>query len=105
MTKTTRADAVRNREKLLTAATELFAAQGTDVSLDAIAKRAGAGIGTLYRHFPTRHALVEAAPPDEALAEWMDRFVAYAAAKKGMKGALQSVGASELFAETRAQIL
>ena len=107
-----RADARRNREKLLVAAGELFATVGTDVSLDAVAKRAGVGIGTLYRHFPTRDALVEAAyraevthlceaaeallaehAPDVALAEWMDRFVAYAAAKKGMKGALQSVAA------------
>jgi transcriptional regulator SbtR-like protein/tetracycline repressor-like protein len=121
-----RADARRNREKLLAAATEAFAASGTDASLEAIAKRAGVGIGTLYRHFPTREALVEAAyrnevaqlhaaaeellaahPPEEALAEWMDRFVGYAAAKRGMKGALQSFAASKsgLFDEARAQIL
>jgi AcrR family transcriptional regulator len=121
-----RADARRNREKLLAAAGELFASVGTDVSLDAVAKRAGVGIGTLYRNFPTRDALVEAAyraevehlseaaavlleshPPDVALAEWMDRFVAYAAAKKGMKGALQSVvaGGSDVFGETRVQII
>src|SRR5918999_4943750 len=123
---TKRADAIRNREKLLTAATELFATRGTDVSLDAVAKAAGVGIGTLYRHFPTREALVEAAyraevadlcetagallashRADEALAEWMDRFVAYSAAKKGMKGALQSVaaGGSDIFAETRGEIV
>jgi AcrR family transcriptional regulator len=123
---TQRADARRNREKLLTAATDLFASAGNDVSLDAVAKRAGVGIGTLYRHFPTRDALVEAAyraevshlceaadellasyAPDAALAEWMDRFVAYSTAKKGMKGALQSVvaGGSDLFAETRGQII
>jgi AcrR family transcriptional regulator len=123
---TKRADAIRNREKLLTAATELFAARGTEVSLDAVAKAAGVGIGTLYRHFPTREALVEAAyraevsdlcetaaallaehPADVALAEWMDRFVAYSTAKKGMKGALQSVvaGGSDIFAETRGQII
>jgi AcrR family transcriptional regulator len=123
---TKRADARRNREKLLAAAGELFATMGTDVSLDAVAKRAGVGIGTLYRNFPTRDALVEAAyraevehlceaaaalleshPPDVALAEWMDRFVAYAAAKKGMKGALQSVVASgsDVFGETRVQII
>ena len=58
---TKRADARRNREKLLAAAGELFATVGTDVSLDAVAKRAGVGIGTLYRNFPTRDALVEAA--------------------------------------------
>jgi AcrR family transcriptional regulator len=121
-----RADARRNREKLLTAATELFAGAGKDVSLDAVAKRAGVGIGTLYRHFPTRDALVEAAyrhevadlcataagllsdrPADIALAEWMDRFVSYSTAKKGMRDALQSVVASgsDLFAEARGQIV
>ena len=121
-----RADARRNREKLLAAATELFAARGTDVSLDAVAKHAGVGIGTLYRHFPTRDALVEAAyraevahlhesaaellaahPPDVALAEWMDRFVAYATAKKGMRGALNSIVASGsgVYVETRGQIV
>src|SRR4051812_15643531 len=123
---TKRADARRNREKLLAAAGELFASKGTDVSLDAVAKHAGLGIGTLYRHFPTRDALVEAAyraevshlceaaeallqtnPPDVALERWMERFSAYAAAKKGMKGALNQVaaGGSEVFAETRVQII
>jgi AcrR family transcriptional regulator len=108
-----RADARRNRDKLLAAATAAFAEAGTDASLDAIAKRAGVGIGTLYRHFPTREALIaeayrseleqlcaaapellEAHPPDVALAEWMERFVSYAAAKRGMKSALAAVGAS-----------
>ena len=121
-----RADARQNREKLLAAAAELFANSGVEVSLEAIAKRAGLGIGTLYRHFPTREALVEAAyrneverlchaaedlqrnhPPDVALAEWMDRFVTYVAAKRGMADALQSIIASnsELYARTRTQIL
>jgi AcrR family transcriptional regulator len=121
-----RADARRNREKLLTAATELFARAGTDVSLDAVAKRARVGIGTLYRHFPTRDALVEAAyrnevahlceaaaellaehPPDAALAEWMERFASYSTAKKGMKTALQSVVASgsAVYVDTRGQII
>jgi AcrR family transcriptional regulator len=121
-----RADARRNRERLLQAATEAFAEAGTDVSLEAIAKRAGVGIGTLYRHFPSRAALVEAAyrsevdhlcaaagellaehPPDVALAEWMDRYVGYGAAKRGMADALQSVVASksDLYAESRARIL
>jgi AcrR family transcriptional regulator len=124
--KTMRADARRNRDKLIAAAKELFAEAGTDVSLDAVARRAGVGAGTLYRHFPTRDALVEAAyrsevaelsaaaddllatrPPDVALAEWMDRFVAYAAAKRGMRAALQSVVASgsDLFADARRQNL
>ncbi len=121
-----RADARRNRERLLAAATEAFAEAGTDVSLEAIAKRAGVGIGTLYRHFPSRAALVEAAyrsevdhlcdaakellaehPPDAALAEWMDRYVGYGAAKRGMSDALQSVVASksDLYAESRTRIL
>ena len=56
-----RADAQRNREKLLAAATEAFAAEGEDVALESVAARAGLGIGTLYRHFPNRDALVVAA--------------------------------------------
>jgi AcrR family transcriptional regulator len=121
-----RADAARNRQKLIEAAGDAFADSGTDVSLEAVAKRAGVGIGTLYRHFPTRDALVEAVyrnevaqlsaaasellaehPADRALAEWMKRFAAYMAAKRGMADALQSVVASnsELFAETRSQMV
>ena len=120
-----RADARRNREKVLAAALELFAERGTDGSLEEVAKRAGVGIGTLYRHFPTRDALVEAAyrnevaslraaadellaelPPDRALEAWMRRFVDYGATKRGMHDALQSVVAarSDLFADTRAQV-
>ncbi|HEY2593522.1 MAG TPA: helix-turn-helix domain-containing protein, partial [Chloroflexota bacterium] len=60
-TRTLRADAQRNRDKLLSAATQAFAAEGEDVPLEAIAARAGVGIGTLYRHFPSREALVCAA--------------------------------------------
>ncbi|NEC84068.1 TetR/AcrR family transcriptional regulator, partial [Streptomyces sp. SID7958] len=59
-----RADARRNRERLLAAAVEAFAAQGEGASLDDIAKRAGVGSGTLYRHFPTRRALLEAVYAD-----------------------------------------
>ena len=119
-----RADARRNREALLQAAAELFAEEGTDVSLEAVAARAGVGIGTLYRNFPNRDSLVEAAyrtevahlcdaasellatsPPDVALAEWMDRFVTYAAAKRGMAGALKAVNAkTDLYSQTRGQI-
>ncbi|TKB29941.1 MAG: helix-turn-helix transcriptional regulator, partial [Mesorhizobium sp.] len=54
-----RADARRNRDKLVEAAAQAFAAEGVDASLEEIAKRAGVGIGTLYRHFPTREHLVE----------------------------------------------
>jgi AcrR family transcriptional regulator len=108
--KTMRSDARRNRDKLLQSATELFSEGGSGVSLEAIAKHAGVGIGTLYRHFPTRDALVEEAyraelehlgeaadellathEPGEALEAWMDRFVTYAAAKRGMAEALENV--------------
>jgi len=122
-----RADAQRNYQRLLDAAVAVFAERGADdVSLEEIARRAGVGIGTLYRHFPTREALAEAAyrnelrrlcdaagellaerPPDEALAEWMDRFVTYVAAKRSMAGMLQSVIASRdpaLYIDARAEM-
>ena len=104
-----RADAARNREKLLVAATEVFGEHGTEGSLEEIARRAGVGVGTLYRHFPTRACLVEqvyrhsvdevcaAAPrlleqldPFEALSTWVDGFVAYVGRKKGMASALRA---------------
>jgi len=109
MTRPQRADAARNREKLLTAAAEEFTLRGSDASLEAIAKRAGVGIGTLYRHFPTRDALVAAAyeaevedlratadvllaehPADVALERWMDRFIDYTATQRGMAAALDA---------------
>jgi AcrR family transcriptional regulator len=108
-----RADALRNRERLLEAAIQAFSRPGPEVTLDAIAREAGVGIGTLYRHFPTREALVEAAyrnelarlcdaaadllaeqPPDAALRAWMDRFVDYMTTKRGMADALKAVVAS-----------
>jgi AcrR family transcriptional regulator len=121
-----RADAQRNREKLLTAATVAFAEDGEDVALEAISARAGVGIGTLYRHFPSREALIVAAyqqevdslcaaarglqasqPADEALRAWADRFADYVATKRSMGAALRTAVASDspLFAETRARIL
>ena len=121
-----RTDARINREKLVGAAATLFASAGVAVPLEAVAKQAGVGIGTLYRHFPTRDALVEAVyrqeidrlcsaadellrihRPDVALEEWMRRFVTYAAAKRGMSSALQSIVASnaELYASTRDRLL
>lgn len=121
-----RADAARNREKLLDAAVSVFSEQGVDVPLEAVAKRAEVGIGTLYRHFPTRDALIEAAyraevahladaadellaalPPDEALARWLDRFVEYAAAKRGMLAALRALSEAreDFFAGSREQIV
>jgi AcrR family transcriptional regulator len=111
-----RADARRNRDRLLEAAVRAFsqeAPDGPEVTLDAIARAAGVGIGTLYRHFPTREALIDAAyrseldrlcdaagelletlPPDAALRAWMDRFVDYMTTKRGMADALRAVIAS-----------
>ena len=77
-----RADARRNRERLLDVARDAFTEHGLDASLDDIARRAGVGIGTLYRHFPTRDALVEALVSDDAdrLTQLADRLVAEDAA-------------------------
>ena len=95
-----RADARRNYEKLLTAAREAFAEGGEATSLESIAERAGVGIGTLYRNFPNRQALIEAlyvdeveevcrtaaelevADPWEALNSWLERVVSYVATKQ-----------------------
>lgn len=124
--KTMRADARRNRDKLLAAGLELFTREGPEVSLEAVAREAGVGVGTLYRHFPTREALVEAVylteldrlhqsatdllaehEPDEALALWLDEFVEYAATKRGLSGALQAVIASgsDPFAQSRTKLV
>jgi AcrR family transcriptional regulator len=121
-----RSDAKRNREILIVAAAKAFADHGVDTSLEEIARQAGVGIGTLYRHFPTRHDLIEAVyrqeveilcagveellaerPPDEALAEWMERFVRYVAVKRGLVGAMRSVVSanSEIFAYTHKLVL
>jgi AcrR family transcriptional regulator len=114
-----RADAERNRTRLLETAKAAFAEKGSDANLDAIARTAGVGIGTLYRHFPTRDALIEAVyrnettqlaeaatrltqthAPIEALREWMLLFVDYVETKQGMSEALNSIvgGTSELYA-------
>jgi AcrR family transcriptional regulator len=124
--KAMRADARENRERLLRAAGEHFGSGGPDVSLELIARSAGVGIGTLYRHFPTREALIEAVyrnevdqlcdstavllaelAPDAALAEWMERFVGYLTTKRGLLGALKSVAASQsdLFPTTRERLV
>jgi AcrR family transcriptional regulator len=121
-----RADARRNREKLLAAAAEAFAREGEGVALESIAARAGVGVGTLYRHFPSRDALVAAAyrhevnalcaaaadllagrPAGAALEAWLDRFADYIAAKRAMGDALRSAVSSDspLWAETRDQIV
>ncbi len=120
-----RADARRNRESVLAAAATAFATDGVDASLEDIARAAGVGVGTLYRHFPTREALVlgvysreveqlaasarELAAdlePAEALRQWMRRFVQYAATKRGLIGLLRVMmhDESELFEQTKAQI-
>lgn len=106
-TRRPRIDAVRNRERVLEAAKVVFSAGGPDASLEAVARRAGVGIGTLYRHFPTREALFEAvyrrevehladlaeqlkaeASPVEALRRWLRSNVEFVATKKGMSAAL-----------------
>jgi AcrR family transcriptional regulator len=112
-----RADAVRNRERVLKAAKIVFSSGGAEASLEAVARRAGVGIGTLYRHFPTREALFEAvyrrevdqlgelaeqlkndAAPVDALRRWLRSNVEFVATKKGMSAALAIAvqGSSEL---------
>jgi AcrR family transcriptional regulator len=105
-----RADARRNYERLLAEAKGAFLEHGADAPLEEIARRAGVGIGTLYRHFPTRPALQEAVyhdevdqlcrsayrlletePPGGALAAWMRVFVVYAASKRGLMPTLKEV--------------
>lgn len=116
-----RADSLRNRELLLEAAKIVFSAGGEGASLEAVARQAGVGIGTLYRHFPTREALFEAvyrreveqlseladslaAEPDpaEALRRWLHATVEVTATKKGMLTALAlaAEGRAELYAAT-----
>jgi AcrR family transcriptional regulator len=120
-----RADGQRNRERLVEVAKTAFADVGVDVSLDEIARRAGVGIGTLYRHFPTRDAIVEAVyrrevaqlagaatrlletlSPGEALHQWMRLFVDYVVTKKVMVSALSAIigSTTELYAYSGAQI-
>ena len=115
-----RSDARRNREKLLAAARAAFGAADGTVALESIARDAGVGIGTLYRHFPTREDLVEAVyaaelddvatsapallakfPPDVALRAWMDRYAAFIAAKRGIADALCAGFASGRMATPR----
>ena len=111
MVDSVRADARRNRERLLDAAAAAFgAADGASVSLESIARDAGVGIGTLYRHFPSREALVEAVyraelaevaevaaqllkrhPSRVALRRWMDRYASFVAAKRGMAQSLHAL--------------
>lgn len=103
-----RADAQRNRDRILAVTREALTHGNASLSLEAIARDAGVGIGTLYRHFPTREALIEAIyaveldaltasagelldrlPPDEALRAWMLRYADFAATKRGILETLQ----------------
>jgi AcrR family transcriptional regulator len=121
-----RADAQRNRDKLIEIATTAFTDSGVDVALEEIARRADVGIGTLYRHFPTREALVlavyrkqidglEAAArelplthrPADALRLWMRGFVEYGAVKRGLVALLRSMMETDtgVFDHARATLL
>ena len=116
-----RSDGQRNREHLLNVAKTAFTAGEIDIPLDEVARRAGVGIGTLYRHFPNRDALIEAVyrveldrladaapvlatqhPPVEALRAWMRLFVDYIAAKQVIAPALNGLvgGTSALYAQS-----
>jgi AcrR family transcriptional regulator len=110
MPRSLRSDAQANQERLLEVAARIFAREGADTSLKAIAAEAGVGIGTLYRRFPTREDLIEATyrnettrlcdsaiemlndlAPVNALHQWMERFVDYMLTKQGMADALPSI--------------
>ncbi|WP_043829963.1 TetR/AcrR family transcriptional regulator [Muricoccus aerilatus] len=120
-----RADAVRNRERVLEAAKAVFSEGGTETGLEAVARRAGVGIGTLYRHFPTREALYEAVyrreveqltelarqfaaemRPLDGLRRWIEALVDFVATKKGMVSALALAAHKppELMAYTSSQL-
>ncbi|MEU2426421.1 helix-turn-helix domain-containing protein [Streptomyces sp. NPDC007851] len=112
-----RKDAARNYDALVTAAREAFAEHGADVSLEDVARRAGVGIGTLYRNFPTRRDLFESVYADEvnalcraaveltgqepweALTSWLDRFTGYMVTKRAVREALNDE--SEIFSACR----
>jgi AcrR family transcriptional regulator len=115
-----RADARRNYERLVATATAAFAERGAEASLDDIARRAGVGSGTLYRHFPTRQALLEAvyrdqveilcaradelmasSPPAEALETWLRAVTDYAATKRGLAAMMTDLENSELMSYCR----
>jgi AcrR family transcriptional regulator len=125
-TRVPRADATRNRDQLLAVATRMFAAGDDEPSMRAIAREAGVGIATLYRHFPTRESLVDAIyrdqvvrlttgarelldelPPAAAMRRWMDLFGDWIATKNGMLDTLLAmVESGEIaHAQTRAELL
>ncbi|MEU0842022.1 helix-turn-helix domain-containing protein [Streptomyces sp. NPDC005962] len=117
-----RADGQRNRARLLEVALRLFVERGPDVPFTELAKEAGVGVGTVYRHFPAREDLIEAAyrseldavcaaagelldevPPGDALRTWMDRFVDYMTTKIGLTEAIRAVvvAGGDPFAQSR----
>jgi AcrR family transcriptional regulator len=119
-----RADATRNRNQLLEAAARVFVSAGTEPSMRAIAREAGVGIATLYRHFPTRESLVDAVyrdqvarltdgarelltqlPPPAALRRWMDLFGDWIATKNGMLDTLLAMIESGEIAHAQTQML
>ncbi|MFJ4184949.1 TetR/AcrR family transcriptional regulator [Kitasatospora sp. NPDC089509] len=121
-----RADAARNRETVLAAATRAFATSDTEPSMRAIARQAGVGVATVFRHFPTREALVDAVyqdqvvrltagaselladhPPAQALRLWMDLFAEWQATKHGMTDTLLAmIDSGEIsLAHTRQELL
>ncbi len=119
-----RADAARNFDKLIAAARDAFTSEGEDASLEGIARRAGVGIGTLYRNFPTRQGLLEAVyveeveaicraaddfaelPSWEALTGWLARFADYAHTKKALANELMAYmdGSSVTFMQCKQAI-
>ncbi|WTP81290.1 TetR/AcrR family transcriptional regulator [Streptomyces sp. NBC_00178] len=118
-----RADARRNRDRLVSEARASFAAHGTDASLEDIARNAGVGIGTLYRHFPNRHALMNAVfqealadlldrsgelahaeQPCSALVEWLGAIVTHAGEYRGLARALMSASGDETSALTSCHV-
>lgn len=124
VTRTPRVDAARNRQKLLDATSDLVAEKRGELSLAAVAERAGVGIGTLYRHFPNRDALLaglyrnevarlkaEAAvlarqlPPLQALTTWLEHYAALMAVKYGFADAMKSAlnSDAEVFSQSRVQ--
>nr|WP_037780507.1 TetR/AcrR family transcriptional regulator [Streptomyces sp. HGB0020] len=124
--RTPRADAARNRDQLLAVATRVFASADTEPSMRAIAREAGVGIATLYRHFPTRESLVDAIyrdqvvrlttgahellgemPPAAAMRRWMDLFGDWIATKNGMLDTLLvMIESGEIaHAQTRTELL
>jgi AcrR family transcriptional regulator len=125
LTRPRRADARRNYDKVLAAAREAFAEGGESTALEEIARRAGVGIGTLYRNFPNRQALLEtlyleevegicrmaeeqrdSADPWEALTTWFDRFIGYIATKQALAAELTNYldRDAQLFKSSRAAL-